>query len=139
MPRVYLANNDGSNLVYLDAPHAPWPEVPDRGYERAGSSDRMILGWDGANKVPGRVIHQDAGTHESAGQVEIIVPLVDEDLLASLNLKYASLDAIRYSPDDGINVWKVSWQAGRSLDPKPVPGFPGFYRVTMKFNIVQKL
>lgn len=138
-PRVYIANEDGSDPVYLELVHAPWPEVPKRNYPRQGSNDTMIPGWDGTNKIPGRTIHQDYGVHESSGKIDIEVDYIDETKLAELNEKYALVTSLEYSPNDGWDTWIVKWRPDvEAFDPQPMPGFPGKYRASLKLNVVLK-
>lgn len=141
---VVISDENGANPVTLSGLSKPWPENPRIQYERAGSSVRMMPGWNSGSIVPGETVHFDFGFTESAGTVELTF-YAPASLVAALDTKYRQAKPLRFSPNGGTTVYKVAWDVGRSFDPQPQPGFPGegitpeAYTVTVRFRIIQKL
>jgi hypothetical protein len=139
--RVYIANEDGSDPVYLEGVSTPWPEEPATKQQRRGAVFEMIPGWDeDTNKaIAGRTVTVDAGTHPTNRKIEVVCFAL-ATLEADLREKYDRIEPVQYSPDDGENIWLVAWRPNEeSLDVEPEPGFPGKYRVVMKFSVITKL
>lgn len=136
--RGYLADEDGSNKVYLETDLGQsWPETPRPTMERRGSSHEMVPGFDGSNVLPGHTVHQDFGVHVSSGKLELFVPYAT-DVLEDLETKYLASAPVLYSPDDGDNEWLLKWAPGDSFVIIPLEGYPNQFSLRMKFRVVSK-
>lgn len=135
---MILADNDGTNVIFFTGDLGqPWPELPDIQYDRAVTAHRMIPGWSGGVATPGRRVVVDAGFSDSMGDVEINLPYIDEDTHYAISLKYATLDKVLWSIDNGETIYRVCWQQGKSYEPEPIAGFPGIRKGKLKFHVLQ--
>ncbi len=145
-------DDDGANPIYFIGDLGrPWPENPEITFDRAVTIKRCIPGWDTGTSLPtpGRRIVFDAGYHLwTCGDIEITLPYVTDsnhDLLFAMS---QVATPFRWSPDAGLNVWRVAWQSGKSYEPSPEAGnteilanFPTIYfrKAKIKLHILSKV
>jgi len=123
--------------IVLDGIEAPWPEDPDAGRERRGSSMQMIAGKEegtAGNVLPGRVVGVDMGTHESAREFDLSFVAVQATRDA-LEVVYDTVKSFKL--EVGAKRWAVRWRPQtKALDARPEAGFPGYFRVALKLNAI---
>lgn len=145
--------SSGTGVVFYGLSQS-WPEYPFRQPGRVGSSMQMMAGWDGDKPVPGRLVRQDYGAHESNSEFEVSIPLLTESQLLALLALYGNgntllefthdytMDWDDPSPTTGsyTNLWLVCWNpSANALQIESLAGFPGKFRARLKFGVVSKL
>lgn len=114
----------------------PWPEDPVRGYKRQGSTHLTIPSLSAG----GKTLHVDLGCDESSGTITVSLQYITRENLLSLWDKYKATGPTNVSVgDDYGNEWIcVFAPATNACSFEQHPGFPGYYKGTIEFNIVSQ-
>jgi hypothetical protein len=114
-----------NGTVYTGDLKGPWPENPQRKFQRQGGTQTCIPGIDGGNVVAGHKIRVDNGFHETWDGASIILPYVPEvDLIAILShARTTTRTTVTYQDPTG-NQWECVYDPGNPVVFVPYAGFP---------------
>lgn len=105
--------------------------------ERTGSIKRTLCGLDiNGNVTAGQKIIQDCGGIWS--DIEFNFDGVTQTTITALDVLFAKVEPILYSPNDGTDVWKLAWLPEKAAYNPIKEAGRDDYILQMKFTVLEK-
>lgn len=131
----YLSKTNGSSKVYFTVNPVPLPDIQPN---RKVIVKDLMPGLSGSTPVDaGRVVY-DIGSDVSRGTLEITVPFANSTMKTGIDALHAVVQQLYYSPNNGTNIWKVSWQEN-GYQSRRIDNVSDLWRIQMNFNIMAQI